>query len=79
MFLLFVFKIYPCFFFLSFNSFLSFSNLISPWSSAGLNESTESPKIPSSSGRATTMAMAIKHTNKAWEECKFSIQFMILI
>lgn len=51
---------------------------MSPWSSAGLKASAESPKIPSSSGKATTNAMAIKHTNKAYEESKLNyINWMI--
>lgn len=39
---------------------------MSPESSAGLNASTESAKMLSSAGSAETNAMAMKHTNKAW-------------
>ena len=41
---------------------------MSPESSAGLRASTESAKTPSSDGSAETNAMAMKHTNKAWNE-----------
>ena len=52
---------------------------MSPESSAGLRASTESANTPSSDGSAETKAMAMKHTNKAWNKSNYELNTVIIM